>query len=96
MEEDPPFAEVPSPTRADIHPTDVLMRFSQARGAQWFSVVEVKPGHGMILVQNQDGVQTWVMVSSFMMRYSLKDSGRFGLTWRVSPINAVASNKKGP
>lgn len=87
---DPPFAEKPLPSRADIHKTDVLMRFSQTRGAEWFSVVAPPGANGMALVQNQQGDQFWSLPCTFAMRYSLKDSGRFNLVWRTSPIQAVA------
>lgn len=89
MELDTPFQEVPLPTRASVHTSDVLLRFSEKDGAQWFSVVEALPGRSMILVQDRDGQQSWALPTTFTMRYSLRDSGRFNLQWRVSPIKAV-------
>lgn len=93
--DDVPFAEVPLPTRADIHASDVLLRFTPKRGATWFSVIEAQPGRAMVLVQDQDGAQNWALPSTFTMRYSLKDSGRFNLKWRVSPIKAIEAHQKG-
>lgn len=91
-EDDVPLGEVSLPTRHDIHTSDVLMQFSEKAGASWFSVVEAKPGQGMILVQDQEGDQSWRLPSSFAVRYSLKDAGRFKLTWRVSPISAIEAH----
>lgn len=90
---EPPFAEKPHPGRKDIHATDVLMRFTEARGASYYSVIEPADARGMVLVQNQNGSQFWAQPSSFVMRYSLRDSGKFSLVWRFSPIEAVANHK---
>lgn len=89
MTDDTPLQDVNRPHAADIHKTDVLMMFSDAQGASWYSCVSPANALGRVLVQNQDGVQFWASPSDFARRYSLQDSGKFNLHWRVSPINAV-------
>lgn len=94
MEDFEPSTPMHPLSRSDIHCTDVLMRFSEARGASYYSVIEEADSRGMVLVQNQNGSQFWAEPSSFVKRYSLRDSGKFNLIWRTSPIDAVAQHKQ--
>lgn len=94
MEDFDPLTDVKPLSRSDIHCTDVLMRFSEARGASYYSVIEEADDRGLVLVQNQNGSQFRAAPSTFIKRYSLSASGKFNLTWRISPIDAVAQHKQ--
>lgn len=87
--DDTPFQEVEGPRACDIHRTDVLQHWSAKAGHSWYSCVAPANARGLVLVQDQMGVQFYAPPSWFQRRYSLRDSGRFNLQWRVSPIVAV-------
>lgn len=88
-EDDAPLWDAGTVPVQDVHPTDVLMQWTED-GPVWFSCIVVDVVRGRVHVQNQNGELHWLPVSTFNRRYALADTGRFNLRWRVSPIRAVA------